>query len=566
MKNVLEEIFNSVTEGGKISEEILNKDLKGNTFNGKYILFLSLSDDRSLAHIIRGQGSNYREALQSALAEYNEQKPSDFKPTSLKLDILDEVSAVNKDFNILSEQIKYNRGLDGLAFGDSFETAFLPSEVADYSIIRKNKISINNAFKALKNHLPSTFSHFTKPLDSSKLVSLYKFKTKTYFINKDGVYELFRGHRIFSDLSKEDLWKSIELAKDNYFKQVVQKSGKFIYSFLPHRNKREKKYNMLRHAGTTYSMVETYELMPDKKLLGEINRAFTYLLKHIKPLKVNGNEVKVVVEKNAQKVGGNALTIVALAKYTQVTGDQQYVPLMQSLATWFKEIQGENGEFTVHKQNYSTGKVSDFISHYYPGEAILALVRLYQVDKNEKWLDIAEKAAQYLINIRDKSATVDTIAHDHWLLYALNDLYRERQNDIYLNHSFFIAEAMMKTQISEQGATRKELIGGYTPKSGNEPSSTPVACRSEGLSATHNLAKDFGHEEMAKKTQFAIQQGIKFQLQMQLRSETVMHYKRKKLCLGAVQGGLKSLNLRNDFTQHNLSSFIAFYKILDQKQ
>jgi len=568
MKEVLDDIFNSVIKGETISGQIDNYDFKADTFNGKCILFLSISDDNSLAYVVRGEGKRCSDALQSAVDEYNKQKPTDFRPVSVKLDIVNKVFSIkgkNSQFNMLSDKITYDRGLDGLAFGDSFETAFLPSEVANFSIIKKGKISVNSAFKALKRHLPSTFSHFTKPLDESNHVKTYRFRTKSYFINKNGSYELFRGHQIFSNLLKEDLWNSIELTKNNYFKNVVQKSGKFIYSFLPHRNKRQKKYNILRHAGTTYSMVETYELMPDKELLTEINRAFTYLFRHIKPLEVNEKNVQVVVEKGSQKVGGSALTIVALAKYTLVTGDQQYIPLMQNLASWFEEIQGENGEFTVHKQNYTTGKISDFVSHYYPGEAILALVRLYQVDKNEKWLDIAEKAAQFLINIRDKGATIDTIAHDHWLLYGLNDLYRERQNDMYLNHSFLIAEAIMKTQIGEKEASRDELIGGYVPKSGNEPSSTPVACRSEGLSATHNLAKDFGHEKMAQRTHFAIQQGIKFQLQMQLRPESVMHFKRKKLCLGAVQAGLKSLSLRNDFTQHNISSFIAYYRILDQE-
>src|SRR5699024_5282749 len=107
------------------------------------------------------------------------------------------------------------------------------------------------------------------------------------------------------------------------------------------------------------------------------------LFKRIKPLEVNGNDIKVVVEKDAQKVGGNALAIVALAKYTEVTGNNKHVPLMQDLASWIKEVQGDDGEFTVHKQRYSNGERFDFVSHYYPGEAILALVRLYQVDKNE---------------------------------------------------------------------------------------------------------------------------------------------------------------------------------------
>lgn len=567
MEKALRSIYNAI-----VNEENSQIKLKRNINrlgnkgpDGQFITFLSVADDKSPAYIIKGKGRNVRNAIHSAIDIYLKKKSKKFKPTSLKLEILSKFTPIKQKSNLLNltkDKIQYDRGSDGIAFGDDFHTVFLPGEITGYRIIRRRKVHIKNAFRALHNHLPSTFSKFTKPLDEETATKAYKFRTKAYYIDKDNYHELYRNHQMFPELTKQDLWNAIELTKDNYFKNVVNKRGKFIYSYLPFENRREKRYNILRHAGTIYSMLEVYELMPDKQLLEEAKRAFKFLFDRIKPLKVNGRDVKVVVEKDAQKVGGNALAIVALAKYTNVTGDKQYIPLMQNLAAWMQEVQGEDGEFTVHKQRYSTGEPFDFISHYYPGEAILALVRLYQIDHKEVWLDVAEKAASFLINIRDKNDTIHTIAHDHWLLYALNELYRERKKDLYLEHSFFIAEAIMRTQITEENASRAELIGGYVPKSGNEPSSTPVACRSEGLSATYRLADDFGHPEIAEKISYAIKQGIKFQLQMQLKPESVMYYKRKKLALGAIQGGLKSFSLRIDFTQHNISSFIAYYNIL----
>lgn len=570
MENVLRKIYdvilNEKDSKVRLKSNINKLGKKGP--DGEYITFLSISNNKTPAYVIKGKGKNITNAINSAIQTYFNKKPSQFKPTSIKLDILSRFSPIKKStnkFRINKNKITYDRGMDGIAFGDDFHTAFLPGEITGYRIIRKKKLNIKNAFRALHYHLPSTFSKFTKPIDDNTATVAYKFNTKSYYIDDKAFYPLYRNHRIFHELNKGDLWNAIELTKDNYFKNVVNKRGKFIYSYLPFENKKEKRYNILRHAGTIYSMLETYELMPDNQLLEEANRAFKFLFDRIKPLTINGKDVKVVVEKDAQKVGGNALAIVALAKYTKVTGDKQYVPLMQELAAWIQEVQGEDGEFTVHKQQYSTGKRFDFISHYYPGEAILALVRLYQIDKKEEWLDVAEKAANFLINIRDKDDTIDTIAHDHWLLYGLNDLYRERNKSIYIKHSFFIAKAIMKTQITEKNASRKELVGGYVPKSGREPSSTPVACRSEGLSATYQLAKDFGYLEMAQRINYAIKQGIKFQLQMQLRPETVMHYKKKQLCLGAIQSGLKKYSLRIDFTQHNISSFIAYYKILNDE-
>lgn len=533
--------------------------------NGRFIVFLTVSDDQSKTYVIRGGGRNVRNAIREAINNYVDQKPKSFNLESLKLDILTDYERVEKELFLNKTRMRLDRGLEGLAFGEDFHTAFLPGEVIGYNIFKKRRVNVRNSFRALFNHLPSTFSSFTEPLDKQSPTDVYKIKTKEYYINKDKYFELYRGHRIYSTLDKKELTQAIELTKNNYFKNVVNRRGKFIYSFLPYENRRESRYNILRHAGTIYSMLEVYEIMPDEELLKSIKRAFKFLTRSIKPFTINGKEVKVVVERDIQKVGGNALAIVALAKYTEITGDEQYISLMQDLASWLRENQDERGEFIIHKQQHSTGEAYDFISHYYPGEAILGLARLYQIDKQEQWLDVAEDAAKFLINIRDNDCTVHDIAHDHWLLYGLNDLYRERKNQIYLDHSIFISEAIMRTQITEQDASRKELIGGYVPKSGNDPSSTPVACRSEGLSAAYRLARDFGHVEIAERMLYAISQGIKYQLQMQYRPESVLYFRRKRLALGAVHASFRNYSMRNDFTQHSLSSFVALYKILKEE-
>lgn len=571
MEKLLREIYNSIVND-TAPRLPRNRKLEKKAVklpNKRYLAFISVDDLESRALVSNGQGKSLKKAIEVAIENFKTLKPSNFTPKTVKLDVVSSIKPILRKNNIIDlkkDEIKYNRGLDGIAFGSDFHTAFLPQEVTGYNMIKSRKFNIKRAFNALHNHLPTTFSTFAEPIDNNSQTEAYRFRTKSYFINEKGFVKLYRGHKIYKTLTEADLKDAITLTKDNYFKNVVGKNGKFIYSFLPAVNKREKRYNILRHAGTVYSMLEIYEIMPDEELMEEIKRAFEFLINKIKPLEINGEKVKVVVEKDAHKVGGNALAIIAFAKYTQITKDTQYVKLMQDLASWMKHVQDETGRFTVHKQRYSTGEPFDFVSHYYPGEAILSLVRLYQIDKNEEWLDVAEKAAQYLITIRDRDVTIDTIAHDHWLLYGLNELYRERQKDIYLNHSFFIAEAMMKTQITKDTASRKELVGGYVPKSGNEPRSTPVACRSEGLGAAYRLARDFNHPDIANKMKKAIENGIKFQLQMQLKPESVMYYKNKKLCLGAVQSGLKTFDLRIDYTQHNISSFISYLKILKENK
>src|SRR5699024_8457648 len=334
--------------------------------------------------------------------------------------------------NIRKDQVKYRRGEDGLILFNDFSLAFLPEEVEAYQMIQKRLIKPRNIFNAFEKHFLLDQQNAMKRLLTSQFMNIYKFRTESWYIDEEECLPLFRGHRTYDKLSRKDLWSAIKITRNNYFKQAVNSKGKFAYIYDPRNNNVPAKYNILRHAGTTYSMLETYELMPNDGLMRAIERAIKYLLTKVETTKINDKEAQVIVEKNAAKLGGNGLSIVALAKYTQITGDKQYLPLMQSMATWMGELQDETGKFAIHKQIFSTGKDSGFVSHYYPGEAILALCRLYQIDKNEKWLDLAENEANYLINVRDVEANLETIAHDHWLLYALNDLYRERPKEMYL--------------------------------------------------------------------------------------------------------------------------------------
>lgn len=364
-------------------------------------------------------------------------------------------------------------------------------------------------------------------------------------------------------ITKETLIEAISLTKDNYFKNVVKKNGKFIYSYLPEENKKKKDYNILRHAGTTYSILETYELMIDDDLLKAAESAINYLISKIKNFDINKNEISVVVEKDTIKLGGNALAIIMLVKYTQITKNYEYIELMQRLARWICEAQNEEGEFVIQKQRYSTKEIYKFNSQYYPGEAILSLVRLYQLDGNNDWLNCAQLASNYLIKVRDKNANIDTIIHDHWLLYALNELYREQPQDMYIEHAFFITKSIMKSQITGN-IENPDWNGAYKiPYLRLE--STPTACRSEGLCAAYNLLHDKGYKKEALKIKKTIELGINFQLKNQLLTESVTTYKNKKLCLGAFMRGFSRHDLRIDFTQHNISSLIAYYKILSNK-
>lgn len=555
MKDIMQHLFNAVTNESRIDDNQVDFNERKYRINRQYTVFLSLREDNSKAYIVRGQAAKFADAVNQALDIYLSKKPAGFKPKHLKLDIVKDIKPFKnrRTFNHRRDSLLFDKGVEGVTFGKTLQTAFLPSEMVGYNIVADRKIN--------EEHLKAALNQKLNDDSYDQLKSPFKFSTDAFYSNGNDCYPLTRGHRVFKEIDKDTVLHAIQLTKNNYFKHVVNSRGKFIYTYIPAEDKVEKKYNILRHAGTTFSMLQTYELTQDEEIMNHAKKALRFLVDKVEIAR-SGQKGKVLVERDTVKLGGNGLAIVALAKYTEITGDRKYLTIMQELAEWIKDMQIDSGDFKAHKLVYSTGEISDFVSDFYIGESILALTKLHALDNNPDWIDVAENAADYLINTKNKDATKSTIQHDHWLLYGLNGLYRVRQKEMYINHVLMMTESIMDTQYLSEQKNDIEFIGGYPPQVGTLPKSVPVACRTEGLSNAYELAKDYGYSEEAKRMREAIIMGIQFQLQTQLREESVMHFENHSLCLGAFYNKFKDITIRNDFTQHNISACIACYKVM----
>jgi len=356
----------------------------------------------------------------------------------------------------------------------------------------------------------------------------------------------------------DQLEQSISLAS-SYFSRMTTDEGMITYEFNPFTNVSSfENYNILRHSGTLYAMMQTYNETKNASLLEATQRAIGYLSDQIKPF----NDTYCIVYNDEVKLGGSALAIIALAEYTQVTGDQQYLSTMNKLADYLIVNQKPSGEF-ISKRYYSTGKISSFVSSYYPGEAILALCRLYDLTGDQSLLDTATLASEYLILDRDADVSIEDLNHDHWLLMALNELYRFDQKQIYLDHSGKITQAILESQRNEYNRLAEEeswLGSYYTP-----PRSTPTATRSEGLIASYRLFNDFSsNQSVLDAISYAINLSIHFQLNMQYTFETMDELNHSSWGIGGFKESVTDSTIRNDYVQHNICAIIGYYQLLTE--
>ncbi len=531
---------------------------------GPRMFFLSLANGFTPARVTSATGHGAAEAAARLRQEAATLLQDGFVPRWIKVDV---VRDVHRRENIdPARPLRLERSLHGLAFERDLALAFLADEVVAHTLVNSDqKLRLKNVRKRRR---AAAWRQQLERLEKSKTLSLYRFSTASYFTDGQGLVPLYRGHRHFGEPSPEDLLRHAELAGD-YLVRAVEASGRFVYSYLPKTDEAKETYNALRHAGTLYSMLELYQVTGDAALLAAAERALSYLRRElIGRCRVGEAETACVVEDGEVKLGGNALAIIALAQHAAVTGERRpqstpldppkgTLPLIDDLGRWILATQGEDGEFKIHKQLHPGGEVTDFVSGYYPGEALLALVRRPEPDV--QWLDAAERGARWLINVRDRDVPVAELNHDHWLLYALSELHRLRPDPLYLEHATRITEAILGSQRQQDPPFPDWLGSYYTP-----PRSTPTATRSEGLAAAYLLARETGDARQAEALLDALRLGVRFQLQTQFLPEKVLYVRDPARALGGFHRTLTNFEIRIDYVQHNISALLALRRILLQ--
>lgn len=350
----------------------------------------------------------------------------------------------------------------------------------------------------------------------------------------------------FSASLSESKYLSAAQAGGDYLVAAMYDDGSFAYEYDPGTDEVSDGYNILRHAGTAYSLLELYEATNDQKYLASGEKAIAYLIDQV--ISCPMIPAAACVEEDAEvKLGGNALAILALAKHAEVTGNKHHIPLTERLAGFIVGVQSPSGEFTVHKM--TDGVVNDFKSEYYPGEAMFGLAKLSEVSGDRKWLEAAHKGARWIITVRDAAVPTAQLPHDHWFLYALNELAKDKQESMYVDHAKKLTEAIAAAQHVGLTGEQEDWNGGYF----DPPRSTPTATRNEGLAAAYELFTRAGETAyattVAKET---MERGIDFTLRTQDAN-------------GGFHESLDEEVIRIDYVQHNISALLAFDRILNEK-
>ncbi len=399
-----------------------------------WVLFFSLCHGDKRAHVHIASGNSFEQAWHEgaeALEKWN--KKQNQKPLWLRVDVVDQVRAVSwEDLQREFGKTKRNYFGCGLSFDSQFTLAMLPQELCANAVLYEGN---KNLATPNKSNLASYGrQRFGQPLAWPQHDDdiLWCFTTSGVFTDENGTWPLENrglnaGYRRIDNWPGKTLPEVINSATC-FLAEQVKSSGEFYYGWFPCFDRPVNAYNALRHASSTYALLEGWEKSQQPLQMDAVKRSLHYLTNRlIHTCKLpDGSHADFLVDTGEEiKLGGNAVCILAMAKYTELTGDERYVAQMERLANGIGYMQTDKKSF-VHVLNYPSLSVkAEQRIIYYDGEAAFALMRLYGITRNPRWLEIVERAFDYFIENKHWQA------HDHWLSYCVNELTLYRPEERY---------------------------------------------------------------------------------------------------------------------------------------
>ena len=256
--------------------------------DSKWII-ISLGFMNRRAHVFKLKNNNY------VIKKINEEirKFSDNKYTTewLRVDFITAEEKV-KFIDVHNELIKTRRNyVDfGISFDPDYNLAFLPEEINANAFVRpvpgKDHRTLYMCEKNINTYLKQNKSYRGIYFHKKYLnKSIIKFTTQGYLIENDEVQTLIpegymHGIReVPKDKRRGEYHKFIATSTKHLINQL-NPDGKYEYGIFAHFDKKIGFYNVLRHASSTYSLLEGLEYLEDKSGIEHAKSALDYLVEH----------------------------------------------------------------------------------------------------------------------------------------------------------------------------------------------------------------------------------------------------------------------------------------------
>jgi len=220
---------------------------------------------------------------------------------------------------------------------------------------------------------------------------------------------------------KADVEESIYL-NGEWLLNSKNENGFLKYGYYPKENKEAADNNFVRQIATLWAVAKMHNYTEDERYKLLSNHGMEHINKHIK----DSTDFKYISYQDRSKLAYSAFAILALLEMDDYP---ERDPYLKGFAEGILSQQNEDGSFRTY---FFSDDIS-YAINYYPGEAMLALMKLYQYDQDERYLAAVEKGFYFY---RDYWRSHKHISFISWHTQAYFLLYNATEKQEYADFVF----------------------------------------------------------------------------------------------------------------------------------
>ncbi len=193
-----------------------------------------------------------------------------------------------------------------------------------------------------------------------------------------------------------------------------------------------------------------------------------------------------------------------------------------------------------------------------PGQAVLALVRCYELNPTQELLDAIDKAFPYY---RSRYEQVGAPAMIPWHMQAYATMAQLTKQSKYSDFVFRMADQVCDHQIVSNDRDAKMLVGAIAAP-GILPANAATAAFLSGLADAAQLAKETGDSQRFERYSKACRLAVRFVIQLQIRKEECFFVRSLIDSVDGIRTSPMDWRIRIDNCQHALIGLIKTRQLL----
>ncbi len=356
-----------------------------------------------------------------------------------------------------------------------------------------------------------------------------------------------------ASIDRPMLRRRIELAA-GYLARMVGNDGRFVYMYDASRNREDpEEYNDIRHAGATDALFEAFAELHDPALEVAGERALDRLDRRLAVANGEGEATSLYLpdeENPLGTIGGSGLALIAYCAHYRATKDPAYLPRARGLARFLRGQLDATGRFLPFaKGGVDPSAVYDVM--YYYGEAMLGLLRLYELEGDPANLTAAASAARWRLGAPYKKPREKH--RDYWYALSLAVLQRTTHEAAFGERARLLAEGTYRELDEDAEAFTSRRFD-------DTPRVSPTAVALEALAAFRPLATELALAPGPLDDQ--IRRAASWVLFSQLDEDSAYFARDPAMSLGGFHGDPWTARVRIDDVQHALMALLTWMRTL----